>query len=524
VDGTPARLLSALTQCAPLLAQEPVAFQPIIDEVLNSPMSHLVEGLRRANTAESFELAAQRARDAMRPLLNFLAGLVSANSALLPAVFHSIAQKLLPREGDGGEDSDDDEDDELNDTDIPEHDPRNTPTPKLVPNGGQDSEPASASNGTRDENGNAKPPMDRAQALTIRRLRRRARPWEKEEPRIEGLYGCTHSLLLLVPTGLPALFEALKAAFPHRRQGVGMHRAYTRRLLRLAQALPALEDRLLSIVVDRMVEIDVEISIHDVDEDQNREHDAAVAVSQEHSGPAESQVHIETLADKLDVMIELVFQYLDEKCSADAGLAGVGCAEPVHPLSPSAVPSENESSSSASSKNQEAPARSGNDLVSRRRQHALGLMLAIFERSVLPTYKSRFTQFVVFYLCRLSSAFADTFTGRLINNLRNRSLPLVLRVACASYVSSFLSRARFVDDTTVRSALFYLAEYAHRYLDESEQRARALAARAANDQSISTGSRIKQRIGPDGETIAITTGSASIGSRLYSPTVFIAVC
>lgn len=125
-------------------------------------------------------------------------------------------------------------------------------------------------------------------------------------------------------------------------------------------------------------------------------------------------------------------------------------------------------------------------------------MLAIFERSILTTHRSKYTQFLIFFMCqyvfslpacptlarttaawstqtvvishccrnplffvlllsvvgllpcrRQDGTLPDALVGRLIDTMRSASCARVLRQSCAAYLGSFLARAKRVEDTTL---------------------------------------------------------------------------
>lgn len=99
------------------------------------------------------------------------------------------------------------------------------------------------------------------------------------------------------------------------------------------------------------------------------------------------------------------------------------------------------------------------------REHMFALMLGVFERSVLLTHRSKFVQFLLFYTCSLDPGFTDRFVGRLVTHMRNSDKSPLMRATAAAYLGSFLARSSTVDDTTVRSALYFMLEWAHGYCD-----------------------------------------------------------
>lgn len=97
------------------------------------------------------------------------------------------------------------------------------------------------------------------------------------------------------------------------------------------------------------------------------------------------------------------------------------------------------------------------------------VLLDIFDRTILQTFKSRYTQFLLFYYCSVDTpTFPDAFLGHLTFKLLEVSQPAVTRIAAAAYISSFVSRARFLDVKCVRNVVQVLGAWCQQYMDQYE--------------------------------------------------------
>jgi RNA polymerase I-specific transcription initiation factor RRN3 len=95
-----------------------------------------------------------------------------------------------------------------------------------------------------------------------------------------------------------------------------------------------------------------------------------------------------------------------------------------------------------------------------RRLTLFRTLLDIFDRTLLRTFKTRHTQFLLFYLCSLDPSSSDHFIGVLLGRaLFETEAPAVTRVAAAGYVASFISRAKFVDRAMTQKVVRLLCEY-----------------------------------------------------------------
>lgn len=105
-------------------------------------------------------------------------------------------------------------------------------------------------------------------------------------------------------------------------------------------------------------------------------------------------------------------------------------------------------------------------------------LLSIFDRTILRTFKSRYTQFLVFWYTSLDPEFADIFQGMLVeralfeftsDELTRTNTPVMTRAAAASYIGSFVSRATFVDREGTRRIVGVLCGFLKAHLEGIEQ-------------------------------------------------------
>ncbi|KAF6153770.1 hypothetical protein GIB67_001003 [Kingdonia uniflora] len=94
-------------------------------------------------------------------------------------------------------------------------------------------------------------------------------------------------------------------------------------------------------------------------------------------------------------------------------------------------------------------------------------LLPSFEKTVLNIHKSKFTQFVIFYACALEPEYCDViFAERLANIFlckTDDTHPESTRVNAVSYLTSYLSRGRFLTSSLVASILKILVEWCSDY-------------------------------------------------------------
>ncbi|KAJ1309013.1 hypothetical protein OPQ81_004695 [Rhizoctonia solani] len=247
-------------------------------------------------------------------------------------------------------------------------------------------------------------------------------------------------------------------------------------------------DAILSLIIERAQQIDVEIQVEleDLDDDNDPEIgdifnldgfdnvigeedplqnpgfdnedegeiiDGLSDISSEDGDLAEDDVaegpsnmkHIQDMVSKLDAILTLVFEHL--------------AAPPNEPLS----------FFSSSSTTQISPSPTTPERQLEIQHSQLWILIAIFKRTIVKTHKSRYTQFLLFWYSSLHPDFTDVFLGVLMDRLMDDTLPDMARVGAASYVASFISRAKHIDTSNARAVVGVLCDYLRDTVDKVEE-------------------------------------------------------
>ncbi|KAF8605334.1 RNA polymerase I-specific transcription initiation factor RRN3 [Ceratobasidium sp. AG-I] len=304
------------------------------------------------------------------------------------------------------------------------------------------------------------------------------------------IYSRVHNLLShllgLIPTLPLALQPVITSHFPHKKLSKLAQTTYIRNLLTLSGYCPALSDAILSLIIERAQQIDVEIQVELEDLDEEGDQDPGDIFNldafdnvvgeedplqngqleeegeildgfsdissedgdlQEHDlveGPA-NVAHIQDMVSKLDAVLSLVFEHL--------------AATPCEPLSFLFW--------SSTARSTPPPATPDRQFEIRSAQ--LWILIAIFKRTIVKTHKSRYTQFLLFWYSSLHADFTDIFLGVLMDRLMDATLPDAARVGAASYVASFISRAKHIDTPNARAVVSVLCNYLRDTVDEVEE-------------------------------------------------------
>lgn len=161
--------------------------------------------------------------------------------------------------------------------------------------------------------------------------------------------------------------------------------------------------------------------------------------------------HMQEMVNKLDCILKLIFDHFNRLhyVTEAPTIPSPPTTHPSSPFSPLDTP-------------RPACPESGRAM----RTAQFHTLLAIFDRAIIRTFKSRYTQFLIFWYSSLDPEFSDLFQGLLVEKaLLGQDVPTVTRAAAASYIASFVSRARFVDHEGARRMVVVLCTFLRSHLD-----------------------------------------------------------
>eukprot|EP00903_Cladosiphon_okamuranus_P012898 g12042.t1 len=295
------------------------------------------------------------------------------------------------------------------------------------------------------------------------------------------VHAALQASLTLVPSGRSKLFGVLKQNYPHRRLRAEILSDYAMHALRVVQYAPLIEESVLRLIIEKSLEIDVEIKIMDTGEavvdDEDDESDALFTMDDVLDGTADikkqNTEEVDEMAEKLDGVMLVVFTYLDQRLTAHASLPPEKILEtPLTPSIHGAAGADDGAergevgvdgnSSNSNGKRSSMQGSQGMEPVAR----LLKSLLLVFEESILPTHRSKFVQFVLFFASGRAHGLGYALTSKLIDVLRDDMKPKLTRQSSVAYLASFLARGSFVDAALVSSAIQALLDWAARYLDE----------------------------------------------------------
>ncbi|MCO5601785.1 hypothetical protein L7F22_055910 [Adiantum nelumboides] len=261
-----------------------------------------------------------------------------------------------------------------------------------------------------------------------------------------------HKISELVPMTAMHLRLIVLQRMPHRIVDTEWNALYMENMLRLEQDAKGdfIQTQMLLAVVDRLIEIDVEIRWEDIvkEDDSSKifvldmEFDEQLEDVEAGIGPgSEAQLlagvvldcdegrrlSLCAVADKMDVLMDMTLQHL-QKC-VEAG----------------------------------------------RIEQVFSTLMMSFQSTILDTFKSKFTQFLIFYVCSLSpSSLGEQFTSLLCEILTSPSRPSNTRMSAAAYLASFIARAKYLPLNIISSSLKRIVSWCISYTPRQIEKKGAL--------------------------------------------------
>ncbi|KAL8370696.1 hypothetical protein RB595_000859 [Gaeumannomyces hyphopodioides] len=255
----------------------------------------------------------------------------------------------------------------------------------------------------------------------------------------DRLHGALAYILRLFPAARAVLCNLLAKHFPYLEESKRAHTSYVDNLLRLRRYAPDLGQDIMELIIDRLVKIDVQVQfdLEDMDDDvtaaivlqldsaktndaldptDSDDSDAESIASDDSDFDAEAN-RIEsgaTTIQKLDAVMDTLFELYKPKF--------------VQPKSDDA-------------------------------KECLADMISDFVNLILPTYKSRHTQFLVFHFSQYAPELMDLFVGTLFNLAFESNRPMALRQSATAYLASYVARGGLVPAEIVQNVVNLLCHH-----------------------------------------------------------------
>lgn len=258
---------------------------------------------------------------------------------------------------------------------------------------------------------------------------------EEDIQRLNHIHDILRKILEVVPMSSKLMLQSLRGRFPYIIHGTHTHEVYVYALIQILDYAPQLRSDILSLIINRLMVLDVNIPRVETDnEDEDSMDDSSECEStlgNETNGVEENNItetdKVHPIAHKLDVCMELILRYMHNSCFIERVVQ-------VDSLK--------------------------------------GLyfdILQIFETVILPTHASQYVQYIIFYICSFKTAVVEAFVDWLWRKVSDPNVPSVMRQSSVAYIASLLIAATFVTTGLVKEIQFKMCKWIHDYINMQDQ-------------------------------------------------------
>lgn len=262
--------------------------------------------------------------------------------------------------------------------------------------------------------------------------------------------------------------------FPHPRAPLNSHIHYLRHAIKVLDYAPKFEQQLLGLVIDRILQIDVHVQKEDIE--AVAPIDSQSMVFQMDANPNEESGDPIAVASLADGSLSAIREPPDSDDELDSDTDGtatfaVDQNEMIIKLDSLMVVAFDYLSATFRKleRGPDSNQRLAPDKAAILRARELqSILLDIFDRTIIRSVRSRHVQFLLFYTCSFSDQFADDFLSLLVHKSMDPALPALHRMSAASYVGSFIARAKYIPIDRICESLGVLADWASSYVRKFE--------------------------------------------------------
>ncbi|RGP61963.1 hypothetical protein FSPOR_9633 [Fusarium sporotrichioides] len=276
-------------------------------------------------------------------------------------------------------------------------------------------------------------------------------PEVNRETMRDRLHRTLQYLLQMFPAAVPVLEGLLGSKFPYQDGSMRVHMSYVNNLLRVKDYLPDLRDEVFDLILNRVVKIDSQMQVDLEDVDDERTASVMYALEKQlftadwekdnadddDDSDAESVDSDDPDYDTEAAKIKLIKENVEKM---DAILDTLFRVYTPHFDNP------------------------GSDVAF----DMFTVLLREFEYMVLPTYKSRHTQFLIFHFAQMHERLTDAFCGQLITTAFKSNTANSTKQAAASYLASFVARGARLPGSLIRSIFGLLLHHLEIYRKKYE--------------------------------------------------------
>ncbi|KAJ2139236.1 DNA independent RNA polymerase I transcription factor [Coemansia sp. RSA 1807] len=280
-----------------------------------------------------------------------------------------------------------------------------------------------------------------------------------------------------IPTCGPSLVAALAESWPFRAIRANVQVVYVRNVLRCLEYAGGVRREVLQMVLNHVLQIDVEVQVElddlESDEESEVEDTGVFEFEDEEQSDAKDGDQSDAKDDESEESGSDSDSDSDSESDADSVTSDLGRARYNAKKTVAKLDALMSTLLTWLERHCHVDEQTGE--MSESTSRLFLLFLDLFDTVILPTFKSRYTQFVLFYFSSQNAEYSDVFLGTMVGNLgepmrsAHDRVSSVTKVSAAAYLGSFVARAKFLTPSVVRSVVGVLVQWANTYMDWYEE-------------------------------------------------------
>ena len=258
-----------------------------------------------------------------------------------------------------------------------------------------------------------------------------------------------------------SLLSVLRQHFPHKRFSQKILTEYVTHLLKICSYFPIIQNKILDLIIEKCLEIDVEIVIEDsgeikiseefhgeigddmfaIDENNNTTNNSNY---NDNNNQLSNRIYTEgsqfiptevvELADKLDAMLCLLIEFVEDEIQENETNITNNNSNSI---------STNTFYNNNENRNNKINKINNIDKLSDQ-------LMVLFEDRILMTHRSKFVQFLLFYFASKVVNFSENFASRMVRIFIDERVTQIKRQSAILYLASYTVRANFLKISVVR--------------------------------------------------------------------------
>ena len=271
---------------------------------------------------------------------------------------------------------------------------------------------------------------------------------------------CT--LFQSVPLGKQVLLPLAMKRFPHQSIDIDFQVKYFSHILHISTYYKEYTKSILNLIVERMIKLDVEIKVEDafsdIEEEDEDDYDTMTDQTADNNNNNVAKKDEDTM-------------FMMEDDDEEDERNGIG-----------STPELNNNSNNKKIKNKAMMVDKTAEILDvtmniffkylkrdlndqQRRDTILHVLHDIFNKTILRTHRSKYVQFILFWVGSEYPTFAKSMIHNLLQKLEEKSIHMYERRTCAAYIASLVSRAKYLDFGVVMYVLSKFTTLAKVYIN-----------------------------------------------------------